>query len=199
MAAYMSVEKLVELVRRADAQKAMFVRVLGGNRLGLGTDPLQPTHVIDLSTETIDPYRSSDLDGVFATTQATASAAAPKIGRRTGEYWVEIHGKRTECNSLKELLSAGLQSLEELKPGTLERLLHIKLRSRRIVARDPNQLFDKTHLSKKYAEQLMPGWWYGTNNSATETNAWLERAASCAELVIGESFKTNMTITIDQL
>jgi len=38
----------------------------------------------------------------------------------------------------------------------------------------------------------MDGWWYGTNNSAGETNAWLERACSCSGLAWREDFKTSL-------
>jgi len=58
----------------------------------------------------------------------------------------------------------------------------IKSRTRRIVARDPSHLFDKQHLSEDHSERLIDGWWYGTNNSASQTRAWLQRACSCAGL-----------------
>jgi hypothetical protein len=46
-------------------------------------------------------------------------------------------------------------------------------------------------MAAEFAEQLGSGWWYGTNNSAQETRAWLERACSCAGLTWGVEFKTN--------
>ena len=100
---------------------------------------------------------------------------------------------------MRDLLAGGLRALQEARPGTLEKLSHIKPRSRRIVARHPKDLFDKDHLAQEYAVKLSDGWYYGTNNSAQETNAWLERASSCAGLKWGAEFKTNMTVTIDDL
>jgi len=72
----------------------------------------------------------------------------------------------------------------------------IKSRTRRIVARDPSHLFDKQHLSEDHSERLIDGWWYGTNNSASQTRAWLQRACSCAGLKWGDDFKTSLTPTI---
>jgi hypothetical protein len=64
------------------------------------------------------------------------------------------------------------------------------------VARDPSHLFDKQHLSEDHSERLIDGWWYGTNNSASQTRAWLQRACSCAGLKWGDDFKTSLTPTI---
>jgi hypothetical protein len=116
--------------------------------------------------------------------------------RRGGQYWFELNGKRSEFHSLRDLLAGGLSALEDARPSTLEKLSHIKPRSRRIVARDPKELFDKDHLAKDYAEKLKDGWYYGTNNSANETNSWLERACSCAGLKWDTEFKTSITLTV---
>jgi hypothetical protein len=97
------------------------------------------------------------------------------------------------------LLAEGLRAFEAAKPGTLEKLPHIKPRSRRIVSRDPKQLFDKPHLAKDYAEKLNDDWYFGTNNSAMETNTWLQRACSCAGLLWDKDFKTSLTPTIEDL
>jgi hypothetical protein len=197
--------KLAELLSATDSQKDMYVRVLTENRLALGRDPLQPTHMIDLFQERVGPFNPAEIAATLEQPSASLPGGQPtqvpavKAIRRTGNYWVEIKGRRTDCYSLKELLAAGLRVLEEDRPGTLEKLSHIKPRSRRIVAPDPKHLFDKPHLAKRYAEPLMDGWWYGTNNSALETNSWLERACSIAELRWGDDFKTSITITLEDL
>lgn len=174
MASIMSAAKLADLLRSVDPQGAMHVQVLN-ERLALGVNPMQPTHMIDFSNERVVPYgveASSPLEG--------ARFNGTRIPRRSGDYWFEIKGKRTECGSLKELLAEALKGLERTKPGTLDQLSRIRGRSRRIVARDANQLFDKPHLVKEYAEKLSNGWFYGTNNSARETCVWIQRAAECA-------------------
>src|SRR5438876_11413595 len=98
----------------------------------------------------------------------TPEAGDSKTSRRSGDCWFEIKGRRIDCRSLKELLSGGLRALEEARPDTLEKLSHIKPRTRRIVARDPKQLFDREHLAELHSEPLIDGWSYGTNNSAAE-------------------------------
>jgi len=115
-----------------------------------------------------------------------------KVARSSGTYWFEFKGQRTEFGSLKDLLSGGLRALEEARPGTLEKLSQIKPRSKRVVARDSKQLFDKEHLAEQFSERLADGWWYGTNNSKFETEAWLARACACSGLTWGMDFKTNL-------
>lgn len=200
---FISASRLVDLLSAADSRREMQVRVLSANKLVLGTDPLQPTHVIDLSKEKIGAYNAA------SSTRVTGAALGPmesfdgpkiyatKMTRRSGDYWFEFKGRRTKYRSLKELLAEGLKAIEQSKPGTLEKLSHIKPRSRRIVAREPRQLFASDHLIKDYAEKLMDGWWYGTNNSASETNAWLERACNCAGVTWNGDFKTSVTAESD--
>jgi hypothetical protein len=178
----------------------MFVRVLSPSRLVLGADPLQPSLAIDLSLEKVGKYQPDDALEIsnHSSVSSVPSLGASRITRRTGDYWFEIKGRRTDCGSLRQLLAQGLCALEEARPGTLEKLSHIKPRSRRIVARDPNALFDKERLVR-YAARLMNGWWFGTNNSADETNVWLERACSCAGLKWDDDFKTSLTPTLEDL
>jgi len=189
--------KLVDLLHACDPRREMYVRVLSESELALGVNPLQPTHLINLSKEMAGPYDPAQPETTFehdSAPKVKASSShqmAPKMTRRSGDYWFELNGQRSEHNSLKDLLGEGLRTLEQTRPGTLEKLSHIKPRSRRIVARDPKQLFERSHLAKDYAEKLIDGWWYGTNNSATETNSWLERACSCSGLQWGLDFKTS--------
>jgi hypothetical protein len=37
----------------------------------------------------------------------------------------------------------------------------------------------------------MEGWWYGTNNSALETNRWLRQACALAGLTWDKDFTTS--------
>src|SRR5262249_24744469 len=157
------------------------------NRLALGTDPLAPSTVIDFSKERVLPYAPDETPvasvqpGPAATSASAIEVPKWRTPRRSGEYWFGIDDRRVECRSLKQLLSAGLLALESASPGTLEKLSHIKPRSKRVVARDPKHLFElRDDLAKKYAEKLNEGWFFGINNSANETNTWLERACSCA-------------------
>jgi hypothetical protein len=185
MASVMSAAKLAALLRSVDPQSTMHVQVLN-ERLVLGINPLQPTQMIDFSNERVVPYAASV---VQASSPGEGSRInGTKFPRRSGDYWFEIKGKRTECGSLKELLAEALKGFERTKPGTLDQLSRIRGRSRRIVARDANQLFDKPHLVKEYGEKLTNGWFYGTNNSARETSVWIQRAAECAGLASNSDF-----------
>jgi hypothetical protein len=191
--AFISASKLVQLLRSSDPERKMYVSILGTNRLALGVDPLNATSVIDLSRETISEFAASEAEHSRSSSPAgEPKVNAGKIARRSGEYSFEIKGKRTDCGSLKELLAEGLMALEKAAPGMLENLSRIRGRSRRIVARDANLLYDKPHLVGDYAEPLGNGWFYGTNNSARETNAWLQRAAECAGFRWGSDFSTNL-------
>jgi hypothetical protein len=203
---FIAAAKLVELLATADAQRNMYVRMLDTDRLAIGVDPFRPTQVIDFSKEQIGPWAPGELNAVSQQYNVSSPASAPvdniegpRITRRTGAYWFEIAGRRVECSSLKDLLAEGLRALEGACPGTFEKLSLMKPRSRRIVARDPKDLFDKGHLTQRYAERLVDGWWYGTNNSNPETNTWLQRACSCSGLKWDEDFKTSLTITVDDI
>ena len=194
---FISVSKLIQLLSKVDTQRDMHLRVLSANRLLLGNDPFHPTHSIDLNAEVISAYDSDEKAGgnvkVNLPTSTTESGPlGAKFARSSGQYWYEIKGQRTQCRSLKELLREGLRALERSVPGTLEKLSQLKPRSRRIVARDPRQLFDREHLVTDYAEQLVDGWWFGTNNSSHETNLWLSRACAFADLEWGTEFTTSL-------
>jgi hypothetical protein len=196
---FISASKLVDLLKATDSHREMHVRVLSANKLALGADPIQPTHVIDLSKEKVSIYdpasssRPATAAPVGVATFDQPKLRAGKMTRRSGDHWFEFNGHRTECRSLKELLAEGLKSIEKSKPGTLEKLSRIKPRSRRIVAREPKQLFESEHLIRDYAEKLTNDWWYGTNNSAAETDAWLERACTYADFKWGTEFRTSVT------
>ena len=196
MAAIMSASKLIDLLRAANDRKNMYVRVLTISRLGLGADPGHPEVILDLSREKILPYGPADGDDDRALRandlQAPGYGTATGVRRRSGDYWFEINGQRTDCGALKQLLSASLKAFEETRPGTLEALSRVKARSRRIVARDPSYLYKKEHLAQKYAERLTPDLWYGTNNSAAQTLAWLRHACSLAGLTWGKSYRTSL-------
>ena len=196
---FVQVSKLVDLLSAAGPTKSMYLRILSSTRLAVGTDPLNPSAVIDLAKEKVVPF-SDEATKVPEPVPAANSGWTSnpddvpgwRSSRRGGEYWFELNGKRSEFHSLRDLLAGALRALEKVRPGTLEKLSHIKPRSRRIVARDPKDLFDKERLAKEYAEKLTDGWFYGTNNSANETNTWLERACSCAGLKLGTEFKTSL-------
>lgn len=185
---FIAVRNLANLLETADPKKNKYLRVLNSTQLVLGADPLQPDTIINLSNETVTPFQ----DGVPQATDSVTYHDNSRASRRSGEYWFEIHGKRNESSSLRNLLADALKALEKSRKGTWDNLSLLKGRSRRIVARNPAHLFDKPHLVKEYAAPLADGWYFGTNNSARETNVWLYRAAECAGLEPGKTFKTSL-------
>lgn len=50
---FTSLEKLIHLLRSAPVHEAAYVRVLGPSQLGLGSDPLRPSHTLDLAKEAV--------------------------------------------------------------------------------------------------------------------------------------------------
>ena len=51
--AFTSLEKLIHLLRAVPIREGAYVSVLGPSVLGLGTDPLRPTHTIDIAREAL--------------------------------------------------------------------------------------------------------------------------------------------------
>lgn len=173
--------KLAGLVRRAASDGHKYAMIRSSSELAVGTDPFNPTHVIDFESEMIRDVSEFG-------TNVVPPIREPEVvrhGRRTGRYSVTVKGEEIACSSLKDLLANGLKKIEEVRPGTLEELSSIKPRSKRIVARQPHLLFEQKRLADRYAERLNEGWWYGTNNSEDETRTWLKRAAEIAELSWG--------------
>lgn len=183
MAVHISASKLTDLIQRANKDGRMHACIVDG-WLALGTDPTNPTMAIDLSVEAIIPYPRN-----FQPTPPSTIRAA----RKSGDYWMELRGRHQEFGSLRDLLAGSLHAIEEVAPGTLEKLSRIKPRSKRIVSQDRRLLFDAPELVEKYSVPLVDGWWYGTNNSADETRTWLERACGGAGLELGKDFRTSLS------
>jgi hypothetical protein len=200
MAAIILASKLAHLLSDADVDEKMYVSVMSTDRLALGTDPMRPSVFIDLSKEEVIPYKekSDTRDCEIVSAEMTEiRTAMRRMPRRSGSYWFELNGRRIECRSLKELLAGGLCHLEHLHPGMLDRLSAVKARSRRIVAHDPGELFEKEHLVRDHAEKLINGWWYGTNNSAQQTKIWLQRACAVSGVNWGREFKTSISAALE--
>lgn len=192
MATVISASKLIQLLRSAGPAESTFVRILDDQKLAVGSNPLQPTHEICFTSEKVLKHSAntlrvdSEAPSAFAKNYNVGAG-----GRRMGSYYFELHDQKVLCTSVKDTLKKSLVALENRYPGTLERLSRNKGRTRRIVARERKQLFDKPHLVEAYSEQLMNGWWVGTNNSTAETVVWLKRAAECAGLKWGRDFKAD--------
>ena len=179
---YIPTTKLISLLAAADPNKELNVRVVNSTRLSLDTDAFQQVYLIDLAGESL----------IVAGEGPQMPAPAPKASRKSGKYQLNAFGETVEAHSLKDLLGAGLRALEKERPGTLEKLSKVKKTTKRIVAHDPKDLFEQASLAEKFGTQLVNGWWYGTNNSAQETEAWLQRACECAGVEWGKEFSTSL-------
>lgn len=177
--AYVTTNDLTNLIRKASGGANLPIRILSTTELGLGPDPFKPSIIIDLSTESVRTVED-----------APPMPIAPPVvrSRTTGNYVVSIDGEDCGAGSLWEALRAGLLKIEEMKPGTLEKLSQVKGRTKRIVARDPNDLFEKEESVRQFATSLGNGWYFGRNNSAAETNSWLLRAADIADVELRTNF-----------
>jgi len=182
---YVRTVKLIELIRRADPKGDAYAQV-SDNKIVVGVDPTKPDLEIDLASEEVRPR------GGYKFVEANASTPAPKATRVMGFEWFQLDGKRIECQSKKQLLLSALQALEKRVPGTLEKLSNQKNRTKRIVARNRNDLFSKKHLVEDHSDQIVDGWWVGTNNSSAEAKVWLKRAVEKAGLVWGKDFDCSL-------
>lgn len=178
---FISTSKLTSLLNAADPQKALLVRVLSPTRLSLETDAFRQVSIIDLAEEKV----------LAANFQTGLSIAPSKKSRRSGTYQLSAFGETVEAYSLPDILSAGLKALEETRPGTLMKLSKVKKLTKRIVAQNPSDLFSTADLAEKHSRKLVDGWWYGTNNSAKETNTWLQLACEIAGVKWGSDFATS--------
>ena len=175
------IDRLTHLPKHQD----LHVWVDGANRLAIGPNPV--------STSVHSRFGVGENSEVNPHTDDAAVENRVRMPRRSGSYSFEIFGRQITCRSLKELLAEALIQLEDLRTGTLDKLSHEMPRTKRIVARNASDLFPgKPNLSRRYSERLIDGWYYGTNNSAAEVEAWLKRAVLCADLTWAVDFKLHL-------
>ncbi len=177
---FIPTKKLSDLLLKASSRGDLYASVMDGQLL-VGADPMNPSSYVELATEEIVPLHE----------QPQPTRFEPRR-RKTGVYTLDFRGKTSEYTSQRDVLAEGLKAMEQFKPGTLDKLSKVKGRTRRIVARDPKDLFDKAHLAEKHHAPLMDGWFYGTNNSAEETVRWLKEGAEIAGLKWGKDISTSL-------
>jgi len=107
------------------------------------------------------------------------------VGRFTGDVWLTLFGQTRRYPSKKALLFGALKAIEETRPGTLLKLEAHKPRTKRVVARKPERLYEDQALVKKFSAELMPGWYVATNNSTQEVQSYIRKAAELAGLKWG--------------
>ena len=84
---FTSLEKLIHLLRSAPLHKGAYVRVLGPSQLGLGDDPLHPSHTLDLARESVvhsfDDEAPMDMDPSLAKESEDSAANATGCSKYT--------------------------------------------------------------------------------------------------------------------
>jgi hypothetical protein len=186
---YMRTTKLVELLSAAADQGQTFIQINAEGQVVLGADPYHPNITIDFRDEVVRPLRQAILP---IAPPLPAATPRHRRSRRDGKYLVDIKGTTTVAHSLHEALGIGLRAFEAHRSGTLDRLEQIKPKTKRIVARNRRDLFEDPDLVENYARQLMPGWWYGINNSNAETSQWLRRGCELAGLTWDKDFSVSL-------
>ncbi|MBN8639202.1 MAG: toll/interleukin-1 receptor domain-containing protein, partial [Anaerolineae bacterium] len=126
------------------------------------------------------PRKSAELEVALADSPMSTPAVS---NRRFGyklfdqEYWLP---------NQKEVLVDILRKLALRDGGFLERFAEKGTKSRRYVARDRQGLYvTSPHLSYE-SEQIVPGWYVGTNNSAAERDKIIRVACEVANLEYGK-------------
>lgn len=184
MASFTQVGTFIKQLHGVSQTDALWI--MSNNQIAIGSEAMKPERIYDLAAEELRP---------LGTTPSSAPAAQPASvnpALKSGRYRFQIEGKTIECASLRDLLKKGLQAIEESYPGMLEELTKVKPRTKRIVAKKKSDLFEDQALVEKYAEKLIDGWWYGTNNSTDETRQWLMRACEYTKLQFGTDFDTSI-------
>ncbi len=171
--------KLVALLQSADSSGAMYVSIVDSQRLAIGANILEPSHIIDIGSESISGFMA-------VPTNSRVSVPAPQVvqvdfhaSRSTGFYAADFGAERVAATSQMELLIRCLIYLEARAPGTLGRLSHEGGSSKRIVARDRAQLYRHQRL-QQHAVRILDGWWVATNNNHEETRKFIRTAARLA-------------------
>lgn len=189
MATFIPLEKGMGLLSALDPK--LYVWIQSPTEIAAGTVPLQPQFIIDLATENLRQVDAVNIDAV-PQTAFPATQPSPRMLRHSGRYLFELLGKTVECASLKDMLKKALVAMEDHKSGMLDELTKLRPRTKRIVARRAGDLFTDVELVKNFSDKLMDGWYYGTNNSASETKMWLKRACECAGLQWGKDFDVSI-------
>ena len=114
----------------------------------------------------------------------------PVSRRRTGRFAFILHGEQVEEQSLKAAYLRCLQMLADLDASFLERLSTERTRARRLVAREPKDLYlNSPRLAEKFAVRLADVWWVDTNLSRQQVEKNLQIACGVADIGFGADLR----------
>lgn len=111
-------------------------------------------------------------------------AQARRIVRR---YELETESEIHTFGSATQLLVEGLNLIENIAPGTLDKLAEHKGRSKRVVAKKHEDLYNIPR-PLSFSQKLKSGLFVATNNKDAEARGFLRQAAELADLEWGKDF-----------
>jgi hypothetical protein len=162
---YISGNKLKGLIGGADLSGHQ-AWISSDREICLGRKVGEPDYVIDFGSEKLIPVKEE---------AGPVSNPLEVAGRRSGEFRLKILGREFLLGNLKGVVKTALLQFHSRDDAFLKRMKEVCPRTKRIVSDDKHDLFSDQRLSRKYAEPLIDGWWYGANNSEAEVRAWLQR------------------------
>lgn len=162
---------------------------------------LEVNKIIEANRQSFEETENSILRRLLRIDPA-APSLIPKVRppRSSGAYSTVVGKRPIEANSLKELLRRTILVLEAAAPGFIKRLSERTTpKGRKIVAREPAQLYPRSPQLTEYAEKLADGWWYDTNVGRRQVAAYMRLFAEMAGLssipsVNKRSEKTTLTL-----
>jgi hypothetical protein len=104
--------------------------------------------------------------------------------RITELHEFEVLGATFLVGSQKQLLVEALRRIEEARPGTLDQLSKKKRRTKRVVSRSREALYDTPH-KPSHSQEIPGGFFVATNNSYPEAMSFLREAVRIAGLTWG--------------
>ena len=106
----------------------------------------------------------------------------PKGGRIVGFV---LDGRRIDARSARAALTCVIQELDKRDPRFMQQFAETTVgKRRRLVARQPSDLYDKPHL-EVHSIDLGNGWWMGTNLSNAAIGKHIETACRVAGIAFG--------------
>ena len=119
-------------------------------------------------------------------------------GSRRGE--LVILGKSFHYSDAKGAMVLVFKELQKREPGFYQRFYNDPQnhgRTRRTLAQDPRELYDRTHLAKNY-ERIGGNWVIGTNNSNLQKEKIIKIAAEVAGLKFGRDIIVNFDASLQR-
>ncbi|MDP6588846.1 MAG: hypothetical protein QF449_08275 [Alphaproteobacteria bacterium] len=130
--------------------------------------------------------RLAETDPETSETRPAKPTAAPPERGKPGRYRATLDGETIAANSLREILAGILNRLANTDGKFLSRLSASEGRTRRHVSQRREAIHPgRDDLNRRYTEEFRPGWWVGTNYSATDVRRILKDACRAADISFG--------------